>query len=389
MNPITYQAPLFLRAWSKGVLTICVTLGPLVSGFSQTNPIITFDAPGAGTAAFQGTLAVMEADSGDTIGYFSDANLVYHSFIRSADGEFTIIDAPGAGTTLYQGTLANGIGSDGKIVGFFYDSNYVSHGFLRDPSGKIITIDAPNAGTGTDQGTNATSINVDGEIAGYIQDNNGVYHGFVRSRSGTFTLFDAPNSGTGNKQGTVVLYGGALNSHGELCGFFTDPNGAVFCYVRQRSGAIISFDPLESTLCFPTWINDARVSTGCTLANGSFHGFIRRSNGAIKTFDVPDPSLGAFGTQPNAINAFGVITGVFGDTNTITHGFIRHVDGVISEFDAPGAGAVPGSFQGTTPLSINSAGDIVGYLVDSNDVVHGFLRSPQRSLLGKVPAGLH
>jgi|ERR1700678_2735887 len=377
MKSLFYQVPLFLRGWHKrvsGGLTICMTLGPLVSGFSATERIITFDAPGAGTATFQGTLAVMVSDSGETIGPFVNANNVYHGFIRSADGEFRIIDAPGAGRGYLQGTQPNGVASDGKVVGYFYDANYVYHGFLREPSGRIITINAPNAGTGANQGTNATSINVDGEIAGYIEDSNNVYHGFVRSRSGTFTLFDVPNAGTGKGQGTVVLYGGALNAQGEICGFYFDPTGAVLCYLRVASGLITTFDPLNSILCFPGWINQAGVTIGSALADGTYHSFICSSNGAITTFDAPYGELGAAGTQANAISASGVITGFFGDSNLITHGFVRSVDGVISKFDAPGAGIVPGSYQGTTPLSINSKGEIVGYLVDSNQVTHGFLR---------------
>jgi hypothetical protein len=353
-----------------------MTLGCLVSGFSTTKPIITFDAPGAGTSVDQGTLPVMVADSGETIGYFTDANSVYHGFIRSSSGEFTTIDAPGAGTAFAQGTLPSGISSHGTIVGFFYDPNYVLHGFLRDPTGNTETVDAPNAGTGQNQGTNVTSINKNGEIAGYIQDSNSVYHGFIRSRAGKFSLFDDPNAGKSNGQGTVVLYGGGLNSHGKICGFYFDTAGDVLCYLRNRSGLITSFDPLGSTFCFPDWINEAGVSVGCALANGASHGFICSSNGAITTFDVPDCNLGPLGTQPNAISPSGVITGLFGDPTDITHGFVRNASGVISEFDAPGAGTVPGSYQGTTPLSINLAGEIVGYLQDSNYVVHGFLRSP-------------
>lgn len=375
MKLICYQTPRLLRGWYKGLLTLCVTLGGFWSASPASNTIITFDAPGAGTAAYQGTQPVVVSDSGETIGLLADSKNVFHGFIRGADGQFTVFDAPGAGTTTYQGTEPNGINGDGNVVGYYYDSNNVFHGFLRDPTGLIATIDAPNAGTAPTQGTNATSINANGEIAGYIEDSNFVYHGFVRSSSGEFTLFDVPNAGTGKGQGTAVLYEGGLNTRGETCGFYFDSTGNVFCFLRRRSGVITTFDPLDSTLCFPTWINDKRVTTGCTLANGSFHGFIRIPNGALKTFDVPDPNLGAFGTQPNSINAFGVIAGVFGDSSTITHGFIRTIDGAISTFDAPGAGTVSGSYQGTTPESINSVGEIAGYFVDSNQVVHGFLKS--------------
>lgn len=62
-------------------------------------------------------------------------------------------DVPGAGTSAGQGTIPNGITSTGAIAGWYLDSNSANHGFIRLPSGKIITIDAPGAGTATGQGT--------------------------------------------------------------------------------------------------------------------------------------------------------------------------------------------------------------------------------------------
>jgi len=357
------------------VLALCVPLTSLVAGFSGSQPIIIFDAPRAGTTAFQGTVPLVISDSGEIAGYFVDRHNIFHGFIRSAGGEFTIFDAPGAGTGYLQGTQANGIGDHGKVVGYFYDANYAYHGFLRAANGTIITIDAPNAGAARNQGTNVTSINKDGESAGYMQDSNFVYHSFVRSSSGTFTSFDAPNVGTAAKQGTV-LYEGGLNSQGKTCGFYFDSNGNVFPFIRKQSGVTISFDPLKSTLTFPTSINDGGITVGCALTADSCYGFIRNPDGALTTFKVPYRDLGTAGTQPNAISSSGVITGLFGDSNNITHGFVRSVDGVFSKFDAPGAGSVPGSYQGTTPESINSAGEIVGCLVDSNQVNHGFIRVP-------------
>jgi hypothetical protein len=364
-----------LRGWHGEMLSLCVALGLVVSGFGGTQQIVTFDAPGAGITAFQGTVPLVIGDSGKIVGYFVDSNNVFHGFIRSANGGFSTVDAPGAGTGYLQGTEANGIGDHGKVVGYYYDANDVYHGFLRDVDGTIITIDSPNAGTAPNQGTNVVSINKDGESAGYIQDSNSVYHSFVRSSSGTFTLFDAPKAGTTAKQGTVVLYESGLNSQGETCGFYFDSNGNVFPFIRKKSGVVISFDPLKSTLTFPTWINDGGITVGCALTADSCYGFIRNPDGALTTFKVPYPNLGTAGTQPNAISSSGVITGLFGDSNNITHGFVRSGDGVFSKFDAPGAGSVAGSYQGTTPESINAAGEIVGYLVDSNQVNHGFIRA--------------
>jgi len=64
-------------------------------------PIITFDAPGAGTGPFQGTLAFAVNQAGTIAGFFFDSNTVTHGFVRGTDGIFITFDAPGGGTGPY------------------------------------------------------------------------------------------------------------------------------------------------------------------------------------------------------------------------------------------------------------------------------------------------
>jgi hypothetical protein len=80
----------------------------------------------------------------------------------------------------------------------------------------------------------------------------------------------------------------------------------------------------------------------------------------ITTFDVP----GSTSTGGAAINPAGQITGSYLDANFVTHGFLRKTDGTITSFDAPEAGS--SSSEGTTPQGINTAGQITGYYVDAN-----------------------
>src|SRR5215475_3601512 len=107
--------------------TILVALAMCIPLSAQT--ITTFDAPGAGTGAFQGTYALNIAPSGTIIGFSRDANDVRHGFIRSKDGSFTIFDAPGAGTAPVQGTRAYATNPSGAITGFFFDSVTAAHGY--------------------------------------------------------------------------------------------------------------------------------------------------------------------------------------------------------------------------------------------------------------------
>jgi hypothetical protein len=69
------------------------------------------------------------------------------------------------------------------------------------------------------------------------------------------------------------------------------------------------------------------------------------------------------------IDDFGVITGTYYDSNNVQHGFLRTPDGNFKTVD-------PDDSQGTQPESINDAGIIVGYYQDANSVYHGFLRLP-------------
>jgi len=85
------------------------------------------------------------------------------------------------------------------------------------------------------------------------------------------------------------------------------------------------------------------------------------------TFDPP----GSQGTSPVSINAAGQITGSFFDVNFATHGFLRDTDGTITTFDVPGASNPPG----TSPGFITSQGLIVGTYYDSNFGQHIFLRA--------------
>ena len=68
-------------------------------------PIITFDAPGAGTGPNQGTFGYAINLGRTIMGFYLDASNVYHGFVRATDGGITTFNAPGAGTGPFQGYL--------------------------------------------------------------------------------------------------------------------------------------------------------------------------------------------------------------------------------------------------------------------------------------------
>ncbi|MGH8093993.1 MAG: hypothetical protein ACREIF_11050 [Chthoniobacterales bacterium] len=85
----------------------------------------------------------------------------------------------------------------------------------------------------------------------------------------------------------------------------------------------------------------------------------------INTFDYPS---GSVSTQPQKINDYGAVVGVFADVNGIQYGFVRFQNG---HFSAPlvdpddGAGLTQGR-------GINNSSRVCGNFVDVNGAEHGF-----------------
>ena len=69
---------------------------------------------------------------GTITGNYVDASNVNHGFVRDKQGSLTTFDAPGAGTGLFQGTLPSMPNPPGAIVGSFLDASNAFHGFLLE-----------------------------------------------------------------------------------------------------------------------------------------------------------------------------------------------------------------------------------------------------------------
>jgi hypothetical protein len=72
--------------------------------------------------------------------------------------------------------------------------------------------------------------------------------------------------------------------------------------------------------------------------------------------------------MPFSINPAGEVTGASIDAAFAPHGFVRDSEGAITTFDVPGALV-------TVPLSINPAGQVTGLYLDAAFATHGFVRA--------------
>ena len=371
-----------------GLLVALYTLGLGVSVNARggNTTITTFDAPGAGTAAGQGTIAFAIQPSGAIAGFTRDTNNARHGFLRAPDGTVTIFDDPNAGTCSTscgnigngQGTRAYAINPAGAITGSYTDNGGHCHGYVRAANGTFTQIDAPDAGTGPfPEGTfpaNITpmGINPAGAIIGFYVDANSVQHGFVRAPNGIITEFDPP--------GSIFTDPNAIDQTGAIAGFYYDANFVGHGFLRTPNGTITSFDapgadhtPGSFNGTFGVGLTPNGEIEGVDVdVNGVLHGFVRSTNGTFITYDAPGAGTGAGqGTLPESNNTPGAITGQYIDGNFVNHAFVRSNQGTFNTFDVPGMGT--GAGQGTIPVANNDTGAIVGEAIDGADVIHGFL----------------
>lgn len=203
---------------------------------TRDGSFVQFDPPGTAFGAGQGSLtgAISSINpSGAIAGWYFDTNSVSHGYVRTKDGEFATFEVPGAGTKAFQGTYAWTINPSETAAGQWVDDNWELHGFVRHSNGRITTFDYPGAGTDPGQGTAGGSINPTGDVVGNYIDDNFVNHGFMRSSNGPFTTFDVPGAGTGPGQGTIPT---CNNSAGTTTGIYVDGNGVLhgFLWMPKR-----------------------------------------------------------------------------------------------------------------------------------------------------------
>src|SRR5437899_7239170 len=94
-------------------LVLCTLgLGHSVNASGTTTTITTFDAPGAGTAAGQGTIAVGVNLSGAITGYSLDTDSARHCTPRAHAGSLTRFAGTARGTCSEScGNIGNGLGT--------------------------------------------------------------------------------------------------------------------------------------------------------------------------------------------------------------------------------------------------------------------------------------
>jgi len=267
-------------------------------------------------------------------------------------------------------THPEAIDSFGRITGFYVDASVRYHGFIRSPFGAIATFDAPG-GADSVVPIYPVAINDAGQIAGSIVYTVGVnvFHarGFLRAENGVLTEFDATAD-------AVETRPQAINAQGWIGGIYFDASNARHGFLRSPRGTITTFGDLGS-IAGVLQVRPNRGVIGYYLQPGGvvFHGFVQTPSGAFSAFDEPQVSLDTYGiyyklftgTLPTAASSSGYVVGYFGAAGNAIRGFMRTPEGVFSTLDVPGTW--------TTPSAINAAGTVAGTYYDATVSRRGFL----------------
>ena len=252
---------------------------------------------------------------------------------------------------------------------------------------QIVKFNVLGAGKGAGQGTLAWGIVKGGWIQGDYIDGNGVYHGFLRDpTTRNITKFDVPGMGKGAGQGAVAVWGMAPDR--EIAGGYYDANNSYHGFLRKPNGKITTFEcpgaGAGGTAALA--VNEAGLISAMYLdSNAAWHGCLLNSNGTFTKYDPPDSGKGnGQGTNVasfSGINPEGAVVGEYFDSANVAHAYLRHPHGKIDEFNDPKAGP-----DGGGTLGINANGEIWGWYIDAHTVFHGYLRSPDGKTFTEVDA---
>jgi hypothetical protein len=331
--------------------------------------IIIFDVPGSSCQAdfIQCTLAVAINTKGSVIGTYADANGTIHGFLRARDGKFEDLDPPGASCPSFFSFCGYPVAiTDSGTIAGWYGTGSGPGSYIRAADGTFTLFNDPEAFCCT----TATSMNAAGAVIGTFADQNFVTHGFIRTPKGKFTTLDV--AGATSTQPITI------NDNGTIAGAFSDANGVGHGFLRDHNDDITTFDPpgsVSTSVGGPSSLtgltsialNDSDVVIGSfQAANSITYAYSRTFDGRFKKTTGP----GSVQTGANGINVFGAITGSYYVAGGLQgYGFAWAPDGNFTSFSAPGA-------MYTYGVAINWAGVVVGNYIDSNFLQHGFVRLP-------------
>ncbi len=174
----------------------------------------------------------------------------------------------------------------------------------------------------------------------------------------------------------------SINNWNDIAGAYTDSSGALHGYVRHADRSITHVDFPDAIDTQAFGVNDVGTVIGIyNDAQGNAHAFTLH-DGRYRNIDLPG-GVTSGGTTPLSINDLGEIVGEFIKTDgTNGFGYLQKPDGTFTLTTAPGSAP-----EQTYYISINNRRQILGAFLDSQQVLHNFLETGGDFRPFDLPAG--
>jgi hypothetical protein len=287
---------------------------------------------------------------------------------RTADGFlFTTLDD--ASDRTFNQLL--GINNNGHMVGYF-GSGAAGHPsrdyFLRAPYNQAayVNLNYPNSVQSQLTGLNDEGVQVGfwstQDNASQVDDDFGFY-----IKGGHFVSVNFPLSKHPRTPVNQLL---GVNNSDVAVGFYTDSHGKAHGYRYNIATKKFSVVAVSGVSVVAAAINSGGDVAGFfTSFKGATDGFLLPAAGPVTVLSVPGASL----TEALGVNGSGEVVGAYrvgSGAGASTHGFTWTKQHGFTTVDDPAAAGA------TTINGVNNAGDLVGFYVDQSGNTDGLLATP-------------
>jgi probable HAF family extracellular repeat protein len=261
------------------------------------------------------TVARVVNSLGDIVGWFMDTGGKRHAYLLS-NGSFTQIDF---NNDVTRQTTADGLNNGRDIVGDYRGTDAKTHGYLLS-GGTFTTIDPPGSVR-----TTARAINSSGDIVGFFRDSTG-FHGFLVNKNNlaSFTTLDFP--------GATFTFATAINDSGQIVGLHGDSAFVDHAFVRSPADTFTAVADVPGAVDTDSWAidNAGRIA-------GFYDDFGRALLSGLEPGGAPFPQpvaeLHGFLRDGSALTRVN-ISGVSGGVNTCIF-WVRDDGVIVGQYDSP------------------------------------------------------